>query len=469
LTAGGGSTELYLGNDYQYVKLVDGGNVEVRTATANLANSASWTFNVAGDIDASQVLRIKVPNGVPSNVTVINSTSGSWEQNPQSNLTTTGGSGTGLTVNVTETGGYASTIAIANAGTGYLNGDLITVTSGSSSATFTIGIAGRNSWQFGGDGSTIFPTLTVTRGDRSGTLTGFTLNIGDGSQEAIISTPDANDYSAQRLVINPGKGADGTTGEGGDIYLYAGRGGDAGGTGGDIKIRGGRGPVDGAGGYLDIQGGDTDGNGVGGYIDIRGGQSGNAAGGALNLYGGYGQTNGGAVNIAGGVSANSLAQYGNVTITSGFSNWAFNNDGNLTFPDATVQSTAYVPANNLTKVAGTWTVTPGTADYSFTVPINGVYQLWVRANVPNGIISYIATVAVTNSNVPVLGTQRAWNYTGAGNPILFTTLPTQLIGTEGAISTSNPSVGTTTNVFVFGLANSTEQNITVQYGYTKIS
>jgi hypothetical protein len=149
--------------------------------------------------------------------------------------------------------------------------------------------------------------------------------------------------------------------------------------------------------------------------------------------------------------------------------WTFGSNGILTFPDAPVQTTAYVPANNLTKVSGTWTVTPGTADYSFTVPINGVYQLWVRANVPNGIISYIATAAVTNTNVPVLGTQRAWNYTGAGSPILFTTLPTQLIGTEGAISTSNPSVGTTTNVFVFGLANSTEENITVQYGYTKIS
>jgi hypothetical protein len=157
LTAGGGSTELYLGNDYHYVKLVDGGNIELRATTANLSSQAAWTFDTTGNIDTIQALGIKVPNGVPSNVAVINSTTGSWEANPRSNLATTGGTGSGLTVNVTETGGYASTIAIATAGTGYTNGDLITVTSGSSNATFTIVIAGRNIWRFGGDGNLTLP------------------------------------------------------------------------------------------------------------------------------------------------------------------------------------------------------------------------------------------------------------------------------------------------------------------------
>lgn len=159
----------------------------------------------------------------------------------------------------------------------------------------------------------------------------------------------------------------------------------------------------------------------------------------------------------------------NTNVTDVRRQWQFGNNGGLTFPDTTVQTTAYVAADNVTKVTGTWTVTTGTNNYSFTVPINGVYQLWVRGNIPNGIVSYTATAAVTNSNVPVLGTQYAWNYTGAGDPILFTTLPTQFIGTEGTISTSNPSVGTATNTFVFGIANSTAENITVEYGYTKIS
>jgi hypothetical protein len=145
--------------------------------------------------------------------------------------------------------------------------------------------------------------------------------------------------------------------------------------------------------------------------------------------------------------------------------WLFGTNGSLTFPDTTVQTTAYVSD----KTTGTWTVIPGNNTYSFTVPVNGVYQLWVRGNIPNGIISYTATAAVTNSNVPVLGTQYAWNYTGAGNPILFTSIPDQFIGTEGSISTATPSVGTATNTFVFGIDNSTVENVTVDWGYTKIS
>lgn len=176
LTAGGGSTELYLGNDLHYVKLVDGGNVELRATTANLSAQAAWTFDTTGNIDTIQALGIKVPNGVPSDIAVINSTTGSWEMNPRSNLATTGGTGSGLTVNVTETGGYASTIAVATAGTGYTNGDLITVTSGTSNATFTIVIGGRNSWRFGTDGNLTLPE------------TGY-LKVGSGIVAGFASSP----------------------------------------------------------------------------------------------------------------------------------------------------------------------------------------------------------------------------------------------------------------------------------------
>jgi hypothetical protein len=172
LTAGGGSTELYLGNDLHYVKLVDGGNIELRAATANLSAQASWEFDTTGNIDARQALGIKVPNGVPSNVAVINSTTGSWESNPNLSLATTGGSGTGLTVNVADTGGYASTIEIATAGTGYTNGDLITVTSGTSNATFTIVIGGRNSWRFDTNGNLTLPETGYLRVG-SGIVAGF--------------------------------------------------------------------------------------------------------------------------------------------------------------------------------------------------------------------------------------------------------------------------------------------------------
>ena len=227
------------------------------------------------------------------------------------------------------------------------------------------GLTTGGAWRFNPNGSTIYPTLTVTRGDRTGTLTGQTLLFGDSTQEAIISTPDGtNDINdSQRLVINPGQGAPGTTGEGGDIYLYAGRGGDAGGSGGDIKIRGGLGPVNGYGGYITMEGGEAQADGIGGYIEIYGGVSGNSTGGYLDLRGGFGQaaggtvdirggqgqtSAGGAVNITGGVSGVGLAEYGNVTINSGASTWRFDNTGNLVLPNDGVVYETFIPFGGLT-------------------------------------------------------------------------------------------------------------------------
>ena len=120
------------------------------------------------------------------------------------------------------------------------------------------------------------------------------------------------------------------------------------------------------------------------------------------------------------------------------------------------------------KVTGSWTVTAGTNNYSFTVP-QGTYQMWVNCNIPNGIILWNATVSVSNNNVPAIGQQYAWNYTGGGSPIIFTSIPNQLRGTVNAISTDNTYVGTTSNVFEFGINNTSGSNQTVNWGYIKIS
>ena len=220
-------------------------------------------------------------------------------------------------------------------------------------------------WLFNGQGQTLFPVLNTQRGDNpSGTISGYTLNGSDGSQEFIITTPDgtSNINSSQRLVINPGQGI--ADGEGGDIYLWAGRGGPTNGSGGDIKIRGGQGMADGTGGYIRIEAGDSQANGYPGYIDITGGEGGNSEGGYVhltggqgataggpavitggygsnvggdaNIVGGYGGTNqGGNINITGGGSALGLPGYGNVKINSGASQWEFDNTGNLTLPSNT--------------------------------------------------------------------------------------------------------------------------------------
>ena len=233
-------------------------------------------------------------------------------------------------------------------------------------------------WTFDNTGSTIFPTLTTQRGDNpSGTIQGQTLLFGDATQEAIISTPDGNDtyINSQRLVINPGQGNG--SGEGGDIYLWAGRGGPTSGSGGDVKIRGGQGMnTSGTGGYIRIEGGDSQQNGYPGYIDITGGRGGTTQGAYVRITGGQGATNGGEagviggygtdvggdanitagyggtnqggnVNITGGGSALGLSGYGNINVNAGASQWVFNNTGNLTAPGA-ISAVGNVTAGNIT-------------------------------------------------------------------------------------------------------------------------
>jgi len=148
-----------------------------------------------------------------------------------------------------------------------------------------------------------------------------------------------------------------------------------------------------------------------------------------------------------------------VEIASPVGSWMFTGNGSLTFPDATVQPTAYQ------RTTGTWNVTVGSNTYSFTVPGIGTYSMWVRGNIPNGIIVWNATASVTNTNVPVIGQQFAWNYTGGGTPLEITAIPTQFIGTAGTIVSSNPSVGTTSNVFDFTINNASGAPKTVYWGY----
>ena len=53
-------------------------------------------------------------------------------------VATTGGSGTGLTVDITALSGAVQTVIVNAAGTGYLNGDLITIAGGVAKAVFRI-------------------------------------------------------------------------------------------------------------------------------------------------------------------------------------------------------------------------------------------------------------------------------------------------------------------------------------------
>ena len=221
-----------------------------------------------------------------------------------------------------------------------------------------------------------------------------------------------------------------------------------------------------------------------------------------------GQGNTGSAALAWTVDPNAAGQYAAVAVTRGGDNlakvvlqaqsnsgdvatvklWKFDQTGSFTFPDLSVQNTAFTDAQvtnisnantkaqaafdkantALANTTGSWTVTTGASTYSFTVPSDGTYVMWVKGNILNGIIIWNATLSISNSNVPAIGTQYAWNYTGGGSPILLTTLPDQIRGTANTIITDNTYVGSTSNRFDFGISNSSGSSQTIYYGYTKI-
>ena len=119
-----------------------------------------------------------------------------------------------------------------------------------------------------------------------------------------------------------------------------------------------------------------------------------------------------------------------------------------------------------TSTTGNWTLAPGVNTVNLSVPLNGTYSIWVRGNIPNGIVTYTATAVVTNTNVPVVGSSYGWYY-AAGNALVLTSIPTQFVGTVNNIS--NAVVSTTTaNVFTFGITNNSGANAVVNWSYTKL-
>jgi hypothetical protein len=316
---------------------------------------------------------------------------------------------------------------------------------------------------------------------------GRTLKLSNDSQNSIIITgpaATANDSSAQRIVIQGqrGYGSTSTTGEGGDVYIWGGVGGETnnntdgfnfgGGSGGDVKLRGGEGLND-DGGYVRIEGGNvahfnTSTTGDAGFVEITGGDVivDNAAVSSL----------GGNIRITGGRAYSATTQSGVVQVITGglfqgdvpgANTWTFGNDGVLTFPDATVQTTAYVASSVVNRTTGSWTLATGANTVSITVPPNSNYTMWVNGNIDNGIVTWNATVNVSNTNVPVVGVQYAWYYVD-GNALVLTSIPDQIVGTAGVISTSSSYVGSTANVFTFGITNNSTSTQTVNWGYTTL-
>jgi hypothetical protein len=123
--------------------------------------------------------------------------------------------------------------------------------------------------------------------------------------------------------------------------------------------------------------------------------------------------------------------------------------------------------NAISPVTGSWTLSTGANTVSFTVPAGQSYVMWVNGNIPSGIVNWNATVTLSNTNVPVIGVQYGWYYL-AGNALVLTSIPSQIVGTAGSIITSSPAVSNT-NTFTFGITNNSGSSQVVYYGYVKVS
>ena len=233
--------------------------------------------------------------------------------------------------------------------------------------------ASTKTWRFRFDGNLelpeglALPTQTNTGYDYSTTLTGPTLSLSNNNTNQVIvtgpATTEAQPY-AQRIVIQGQRGfgiwstSTYTVGEGGDVYIWGGTGGESqnwtggrtGGSGGDVKLRGGQGQ-DHDGGYVRIEGGNTEiynntSTGYGGFVEITGGDVFGQAGDPSD------PSKGGNVIITGGRAYSATTQSGVVGIvTGGTTNpdvagenyWEFGNSGTLTFPVLTI---ATLPSAN---------------------------------------------------------------------------------------------------------------------------
>ena len=160
--------------------------------------------------------------------------------------------------------------------------------------------------------------------------------------------------------------------------------------------------------------------------------------------------NNGLVEITGSLKATSIT--GSIAATNGVIS-------------GSTQLTTAFPS----KTTGAWSVPAGASTQSFTVEAGASYTMWVNGNIPNGIITWNATVTTSNTNVPVVGSQYGWYYT-AGNALVLTAMPDQIIGTTNTLISSPTSYApNTSNVFKFGITNNSGTTQTINYGYIKLS
>jgi hypothetical protein len=507
-------------------------------------NGNAWAFGVNGDLT--------VPGGLINDTAIVLSapavfnictilTGGSGYNAGSSLKTTTGGSGTGMTVGI----GYGlsnqlTSVNVVDPGTGYVNGDVITVSDGTG-GTFAITKYNQSANQTNNNtvqtdlifanntltipvdgnlvGNLIVPGYIVGSGaspapyisgfssanfagnvtanyflGNGQTLTGLaganvTGTVANANLSQYLNVSDVNNNFSYHVVLSAGSGDKSLHIDADDNLQY---------NPADGTLTSTRVDATYVLANLNFSNGYLASNLVGSVSNIVNGNSnvniptanGNVVttvnGSAiLTTYSGGIKVGGsGILQSPGGASAITLNNNGANIPTANITNTlnvtgagGANITANLTAGN-NISATGNVTANNFignggglsnvaTSTTGSWTLASGVNTVSISVPLNGTYALWVNGNIPNGIVVYTATAVVTNTNVPVLGSQYAWYY-ALGNALVITSIPDQFVGTAGSISTVNPYSGNAANVFTFGITNNSGNSAVVNYGYTKL-
>ena len=140
--------------------------------------SAATGVATSGGSGSGLTVDTTVGAGVPTAITL---TSGGSAYATAAGVATTGGGGTGLTVDLVVSGGVVQTISINNAGTGYTVGATVTVVGGGSNATFTV------------DAATGAVTAVVINSGGSGYLVGDTITVTGGGADSTFDIATVTD------------------------------------------------------------------------------------------------------------------------------------------------------------------------------------------------------------------------------------------------------------------------------------
>jgi hypothetical protein len=252
-------------------------------------------------------------------------------------------------------------------------------------------------------GGLALPYQTNTGYNYNYGLNGPTLQLSNDRENQVIVTGPAatvdNPYS-QRIVIQGQRGfgtwSTSTVGEGGDVYIWGGTGGESnsnnggrdGGSGGDVKLRGGQGQNH-DGGYVRIEGGNaaiwnSTSTGYGGFVEITGGDVQFNDGSAIE------PARGGDVRITGGRAYSATTQSGIVqVITGGITNgdilgdkiWTFGNDGRTKIPHGSSNPTTARGAAG--DKAGMILVSGAYLYYCYADYTDGQTPIWQKVSMDN--------------------------------------------------------------------------------------